>query len=301
MAKALSRNPLKPKGFKIFAFLSIPVALYLFVIIFPLIFAIVFSFFRWSGGPRKTFMGLANYIELFNDPIFWVSFKNTMLFTVLMVVGQVGIAFLLSLVFTMKWIKFVEFHRRVMFFPNVIAAVVIGLMWQLIYNKDYGILNLILESIGAQDLIRLWLDDPDIVMFSVAVPVIWQYIGYYLVILMSAVAAIPKEIFEVAEIDGASGFKKSVYITIPLIWNSVKICVMICVAGSFKAFDHIMVMTGGGPGRSTSVLSLYNYDISFSQMRLGYACAMAVIILIISFVLTMGTRALMSRGDKNEN
>lgn len=293
MGKERFRNPLKPPGYKLFAYLCIPVFVYLFIVITPILFAFAYSFFNWSGGPKKTFIGIDNYVRLFGDATFWLSFKNTAVFTALMVVGQVGIAFVFTLFFTMRWVKCVELHRRVMFFPNVIAPVVIGLMWQLIYNREIGLLGTFLQAIGAEGWIRPWLDDPKIVLFSVSVPVIWQYVGYYLVILLSAVGSIPKDIFEVAEIDGATGFKRSIYITIPLIWNSLVICVMICLSGSFRAFDHIMVMTGGGPGRATSVLSLYNYDVSFTQMKLGYACAMAVVILVFSLCLTMGTRALM--------
>lgn len=287
------RNPLMPSGLKLAAYLSIPVGVYIFIIIIPTLFAFGYSFFEWSGGPSKKFIGFENYIALFKDDTFWLSFKNTILFTFLMVIGQVGIAFLFTLFFTMKWVKFVELHRRVMYFPSIIAAVVIGLMWQLIYNSDFGILNYILRAAGLEQWIKPWLDDPKIAMFSVAVPVIWQFVGYYLVLLMGAVATIPKDIMEVAEIDGATGFKKSIYITIPLIWDTLKICLMICFAGSFKAFDHIMVMTGGGPGRATSVLSLYNYNTSFVQMKMGYASAMAVVILVVSMGLTVGIQRLM--------
>lgn len=287
------RNPLMPSGIKLAAYLSIPVGVYIFIIIIPTLFAFGYSFFEWSGGPSKKFIGFENYIALFKDDKFWLSFKNTILFTFLMVIGQVGIAFLFTLFFTMKWVKFVELHRRVMYFPSIIAAVVIGLMWQLIYNSDFGILNYILRAAGLEQWIKPWLDDPKIAMFSVAVPVIWQFVGYYLVLLMGAVATIPKDIMEVAEIDGATGFKKSIYITIPLIWDTLKICLMICFAGSFKAFDHIMVMTGGGPGRATSVLSLYNYNTSFVQMKMGYASAMAVVILVVSMGLTVGIQRLM--------
>ena len=294
------KNPLMPPGRRIFGYLSIPVGVYLFIVVVPTLFAFGYSFFEWSGGPGKKFIGLDNYIQLLHDKTFWLSFKNTMLFTVLMVAGQVGIAFIFTLFFTMKWVKFVELHRRVMYFPSITAAVVIGLMWQLIYNNDFGILNHFLRASGLDGWIKPWLDDPKIAMLSVAVPVIWQFIGYYLVLLMGAVATIPKDILEVAEIDGATGFKRSLYITIPLIWDILKICLMICFAGSFKAFDHIMVMTGGGPGRATSVLSLYNYDTSFVQMKMGYASAMAVVILVVSMTLTIGIQRLME-GKANDH
>ncbi len=293
------KNPLMPSGKTLFFYLSIPVLIYIFIMIIPTIVAFGYSFFKWSGGPRRKFIGIENYIHLFKDKIFLTSFKNTIIFTLLMMVGQVGIAFIFTLLFTMKWVKFVELHRRVMYLPCIIAPVVIGLVWQIIYNADYGLLNQILAQLGLSKWIKPWLDDPNIAMYSLAIPVIWQHIGYYLILLMGAVATIPKDVLEVAEIDGATGFKRSLYITIPMIWDTMKICMMMCLAGSFKAFDHIMVMTGGGPGRSTTVLSLYNYDVSFTQMRLGYASAMAVVILVVSMTLTIGVKVLMG-GKKND-
>ena len=287
------KNKLQPKGWMIFAILALPVGLYVFMVIIPIFFAGRFSLFNWGGGKRMSFVGLGNYVEILTSPAFWGAFKNTIVFTVLMVLGQVGIAFVFTLFFSMKWMRFNEFHRRVMFFPNVIAAVVIGLVWQVIYSNQVGILNEFLKWIGRGDLIRQWLGDPQIALFSVSVPVIWQYVGYYLVILTSAVAAIPPDILEVAEIDGASGWKRSFYVTVPMIWSSIKICVMICFAGSFRAFDHISVMTSGGPGSATTVLALYNYDVSFRLMRMGYGCAVAVTILVFSLILTVASRALL--------
>lgn len=286
-------NKLQPKGWVIASILTIPVGLYVFMVIVPIFFAGYFSLFNWSGGKNMVFMGLKNYIEIFSGKSFWNAFKNSLVFTTLMIIGQVGIAFVFSLFFTMKWMKFTELHRRVMFFPNIIAAVVIGLVWQVIYSNQVGLLNEILRLIGHEDWIRQWLGDPKIAMTFVSIPVIWQFIGYYLVILTSAVASIPQDIIEVAEIDGANGWKRSFYITVPLIWDTVKICVMICLTGSFRAFDHISVMTSGGPGNATMVLALYNYDVSFRLMRMGYGCAVAVTILVLSLILTMGSRLLL--------
>lgn len=293
------RDPLMPSTQKIFGFIGIPLAVYIFIMIIPIFTALYYSFFKWSGGPKKTFIGFDNYIKVFHDRIFWDSFKNSIIFTVLMVLGQVGIAFLFTLFFTMKWLKWVELHRRIMYLPSIIAPVVIGLIWQMIYNHQYGLLNQILKLLGLSSWIRPWLDDPKIAMYTVAIPVIWQYVGYYLVIMMGAVATIPKDVLEVAEIDGATGFQRARYIVVPLIWDTVKICLMMCIAGSLKAFDHIVVMTGGGPGRATTVVSLYNYDVSFTHMKLGYANAMAVVILVISMAITVGSRKLMG-GKKDD-
>ena len=293
------RDPLMPKTSKIYGFIGIPVAIYVFIMIIPTFVALFYSFFKWSGGARKKFIGFENYIRLFRDQVFWDSLGNTLIFTLIMVIGQIGIAFLFTMFFTMKWLKWVEFHRRVMYLPSIIAPVVIGLLWQIIYNQQYGLLNQFLKALGLENLIRPWLDDPKIALFSVCIPVIWQFVGYYLVIMMGAVTTIPKDVLEVAEIDGASGFQRTIYITIPMIWNTLKICLMMCIAGSLKAFDHIMVITGGGPGRATTVVSLYNYETSFTQMKLGYANAMAVVILVISMAITVGAKALMG-GKKHD-
>jgi ABC-type sugar transport systems, permease components len=216
-----------------------------------------------------------------------------------MVIGQVGIAFLLSLFFTMEWVKLREFHRYVMFFPVVISPVVIGLMWQLIYNQDIGLLNFLLKNLGLGSIIKPWLDDPRIIMQTVSVPVIWQFIGFYLIILCSAVASIPKEIFESAEIDGATGFKKSIYVTIPMTYDSLKICIMLCTIGSMKAFDHIMVLTNGGPGKASTVLALYGYNTAFTTMRLSYSNTIAIAILVLTLIITLTSRVLLG-GKKYE-
>jgi raffinose/stachyose/melibiose transport system permease protein len=263
------------------------------MVIAPLFFAGFYSFFKWSGGKTMEFIGFGNYAAILSDKTFWGAFRNTFVLTLLMVFGQVGIAFVLTLFLTMKWMKLTEFHRRVLFFPNVISAVVIGLMWQNIYSNQVGFLNPLLRFMGLESWIRPWLSDPKIALYSIAVPVIWQYIGYYVVILSSAVSAIPKDILEVAELDGANGWKRSVYITIPMIYSTLRICVMICITGTFRAFDHISVMTGGGPAGRTMVLALYNYEVSFSLMRMGYGCAVAVTILLMSLCLTFGSRLLL--------
>lgn len=289
-----------PSTAKIYGFIGIPLAIYLFIMIVPIFIALYYSFFKWSGGPKKTFIGWENYLNVFADGKFWDSFRNSVVFTVFMVAGQVGIALIFTLIFTMKWIKCVEFHRRVMYFPSVIAAVVIGLIWQMLYNYQYGLINQLLRAVGLGSLAKAWLDNPDIAMYAVAVPVIWQYVGYYLVIMLGAVATIPKDILEVAELDGATGLQRTRYITLPLIWDTVKICLMMCIAGSLKAFDHIVAMTGGGPGRATTVVSLYNYDTAFTHMKFGYANAMAIVILVISLVIIIGSRKLMGGKRKDD-
>ncbi|BBH23069.1 putative ABC transporter permease protein YurN [Paenibacillus baekrokdamisoli] len=289
---------IKPRT--LFLYLSIPVGLYFFMAIVPTFVSFYYSLFEWTGGSVKQFVWFDKYVELLRDDDFWFSFKNSTIFTLFMVIGQVGIAFVFALLFTMKWLRFKAFHRYVMFFPVVISSVVIGLMWQLIYNYDIGILNFILRQLGLEHYIMFWLDDPSIIMRTVAVPVIWQFVGFYLVILLSAIGSIPADLMESAEMDGASGWKRTLYVTIPMIYGTLKICITFCIIGSMKAFDHILVLTGGGPGKSSSVMGLYAYTTAFREMKLSYANAVSIGILLLTLLITLLIRSLLG-GRKYES
>lgn len=265
----------------------------MFVVIVPLIISVYFSFFKWSGGLNKSFIGLHNYVQLLQDGKFWFSFRNNVIITLLSIVGQLGIAFAIAAVLQSRWIRFREFHRTVLFLPVVLPAVVVGFIWNLIYSQQYGILNGLLRGLHLEEWIRPWLDNPQIVIYSVTVPIVWQWIGLYLIIFMAALQNIPAEIYEAAEIDGATGLKKVGYITFPLLYNTLKVAVMLCISGNMKIFDSIYVMTGGGPGISSTVMAQYAYTTSFGQFNFGYGSAISVGMIIISLGLILLSRRLM--------
>ena len=286
---------IKPKGKTIFWYLVIPVAMFVFTVFVPLITALVFSFFEWKGGPNKTFNGLANYTQLLNDSTFWQAFSHNIYLVVACIIGQIGIAFILVMMINSRVVKFKTVHRTFGFFPSTIAAVCIGLIWNMIYHSKYGILNWFLKLIGRADLTQPWLSNSKLVMLLVTIPLIWQYIGYYMVILISAIASISTEIFESAEIDGANGFQKAVYITLPLIKNTVLVCVTLCIAGNMKAFDNIYVMTAGGPGNSSMVMAMYGYQVSFGQSNMGYGSCISVAIFVLSLLVIGGSQFLINK------
>lgn len=259
--------------------------IYTYVVIMPIIQAAYYSMYNWSGGPKMTFFGLKNYQILFKDKAFWDAFLNNIQITVLCVVGQIGIAFVFSCILNARFIKVKSFHRVVSFFPSTISAVIVGFVWMFIFNYDYGLLNTILRLFHLGDYASAWLDNPDTIVPIVSIPLIWQYIGYYMAIILSAMTSIDKSIYEVAEIDGASGFKRAIYITLPLIKNSLGVATMLCIAGNMKIFDHIYVMTNGGPGTSSMVMALDVYKTTFIKNRYGYASAMSVMIMILTIGL----------------
>lgn len=291
MLKKKARN----RTILVWVLVFVPLLMYVFFIITPLIISVIYSFNNWSGIGEKQFIGLQNYDKLFHDKNFWLSAINTLKIALYAVLGQVGIALIVSLLMTNHKLKFKSIHRTVIFFPVVMAPIVIGFIWKFIYNKDYGLLNALLKLIGKVDWIKPWLDDPDIVVKSVSAPVVWQFIGLYMVILLGAVMSIPKDIFECAELDGANWGQKSIFITLPMIWDTLKIAIILCASGTMKIYDQIYIMTSGGPGRASSVLTLYCYDTTFRIGNFGYGSTISVSILIFGLVLAGIIQVIMGR------
>jgi len=262
-------------------------AIYTFVMIVPLILSFYYSLTDWTGGPVKSFVGLANYKLLLRDGLFWHSFKNNIIILVLTLVFQMSLAFLLTTLFMSKMLRLKELHRTIIFFPVVLSAVVVGFIWQMIYSHDYGILNAFLRLVGMDSAIRPWLDDPKVVIYSVTLPLIWQFLGIPLMIFVSAVHGISKDIYETCELDGCTGFKKARYITFPLIYDTIKVVVMLSISSNMLVFSHIYIMTGGGPGTSSMVLAQYAYKTSFTSMQLGYGSAVTIGMFILSFGIVL--------------
>ena len=267
----------KKQRILIYLLVLIPFLYFLYIMVYPLGVSVYYSLTKWKGIGSPKFVGLANYKTLVKSGDFWL----------------VIIAFLM----TLRRLRFKAFHRAVIFFPVVMSALVVGYVWRFIYNSNYGLLNMFLNFIGKPEWIRLWLDDQSIVLKSVSVPVVWQYIGLYMVILMSAISAIPQDIFECAEIDGATGFKKSIYITLPMIWNSLKVCIILCAGGTMKIYDHLVALTNGGPGRASESLAMYCYEFTFRFGNFGMGAAIAVAILVFALLISGVIQLLMGRRE----
>lgn len=278
---------IKPRKSILSVLLAPGIAIYVFIIIVPLVMAFGYSLTDWTGGPHKDFIGFENYINLMGDKVFWQSVLNNLIIVFGNIVIQLGLAFVLTVLYTSKAMRFKSFHRTVIFLPVVLSAVVVGFIWQMIYSNNYGMLNGILRALNLESWIKPWLDDPKQVIFSVMIPLIWQYLGVPLMIFMAAVQGVPKDIYEVCELDGCTGVKKAIYITFPLIFDTIKVVVMLCISSNMLVFSHVLVLTGGGPGTSSMVLALYAYNTSFDKMQLGYGSAVSIAIFILSFGLVL--------------
>lgn len=284
------KNVLRPKRRTFIAYLVPITAVYIFTVIVPIFYSVYYSLFKWKGGPQKTFIGLQNYVKLLDDKVFWQSLGNNLYLVIICIIGQIGIAFLFALFLNSRMVKAKGLHRTLCYFPVTLAPVVIGFIWSMIYDYNFGLLNHILQALGLGEYQQAWLSNSNLVMRLVSIPIVWQYIGYYMVIFLSAMASVDQSIFEMAEIDGANAFQRATKITIPLMKNTIIVTIILCISGNMKTFDHIYTMTGGGPGTASSVMAMYAYNTSFKRNDLGYGSTVSVGILIFSLLLILGTQ-----------
>lgn len=268
--------------------------LYLFFVIVPIFWSAYYGFFDWKGIGAAKFIGFDNYVEVIQDPIFWKAFKNNMLIVAASVFGQVPIAMVLALLL-MRSTLFQRVIRASVFMPMVLSSVVVGIIWGYIYHPQIGILNFLLEGIGLESWKKSWLSDPKVSMFALMVPIIWNYIGPYMIMFIAALQNISPEIEDAAQLDGVGPVRKLFAVTLPMIWDTVKVAVVLCISGSLKAFDLIYVMTGGGPAHSTELLASYMYNSTFNVYRFGFGSAISTAIIILSLFLIVGSQYLMKR------
>lgn len=271
--------------------------IYIFFVIIPIFWSAYYGFFDWKGIGTAKFIGFDNYIEVFKDPVFWHSFKNNMLIVVVSVFGQVPIALVLGLILTRSSF-FQRMIRASVFMPMVLSSVVIGIIWGYIYHPQIGILNFLLDSLGLETWKKAWLSDPTVSMYALMVPIVWNYIGPYMIMLIAALQNISSEINDASKIDGVGPVRKLFAITLPMIWNTIRVIIVLCISGSLKSFDLIYVMTGGGPAHSTELLASYMYNNTFNVYRFGFGSAVSTAIIILSLVLIAGSQYLMKRDDR---
>ena len=283
----------KPLGKLVAIFILPGMFLFVFSIVVPTLVAVWYSLNNWPGLTKPVWAGFSNFADLIHDSLFWSSLWNNLKLALYTLVGQVGIGYLMAFLLVSRLVTSRDFLRTVMFFPVMISTVVLSFLWTLVYNNDYGMLNVVLRAVGLGMYADAWLSDPHIVVGALAVPLIWQWFGFYMVIFMGALGTIPKEITESAELDGAVGFKKAFYISIPLTYDAVVVAVLLCLSGIMKMFDTVLVMTEGGPGNSSMVLALYAYRVSFRNFQLGYGNTIAVGIVVVSLAITFLARALL--------
>ena len=259
---------------------------YLVVVIYPAARDVVEAFTDWNGvDADRHFVGLDNFRALLDDPILRGAAWNTAIIALVVTVFQNGVGLLLALALH-RGIKSRGVLRAILFLPVLVNPIVIAYVWQFIYVTG-GPIDSTLGSLHLDGFRQNWLGDPNIVLAAVLVPMVWQYIGYSMVIFLAGLEGIPKEINEASALDGANGFRRFRHITWPLLAPALTINAVLTMIGGLNAFTVIFALTGGGPGNATQTVTTALFQEAFTFGNYGYgtaiACALSIVIVIVAF------------------
>lgn len=276
----------------VLAFLLPALSLILIFLYYPFFQNILNSFQRIrTWGQSGEFIGLEHYKAMFQDPSVRVALKNTLYFLVITVVFEAGLGLILALL--VDHIKRGrKFFQTVFFFPIVISATAVGVLFQLVFAYHGGILNNFMELLHLDPV--NWLAENS-ALVSVSIPIVWQYVGLYFVILLTAINRIPAEMHECAQLEGANLFQRTFYIIIPMIWDVIKVVLLMAITGSLKIFEMIWIITGGGPKNTTHTLGTYLYKVTFESQKIGYGSALSVLLVVVGLVAALISNRLSKR------
>ena len=274
----------REKNLFILACLSPALILFFTFLIYPTIEVFRMSLFRWGGfSNNKQFVGLDNFKILWQDENFFRTIQNTILLIVVVTIFTIVLAVLFAAILSTEKIRGNNFFRIIFYIPNILSIVVIAGIFSAIYDPKAGLLNAILPEAWE----RLWLGDQSIVIYSLAFALIWQAIGYYMVMYMAGMANIPASLYEAADLDGAGKIGKFFNVTLPLIWNSIRTTLTFFIISTINlSFLLVQILTDGGPDGSTEVFLSYMFKQAYTNSSYGYGMAIGVVVFIFSFGLS---------------
>lgn len=254
--------------------------IYAIFVLVPIGYNVYVSFLQTDLMSPSKFVGLKNYINLFQDKTFIGAVKNNILMVIGSLIAHLPLALFFGNILFQK-IKGSHFFQTVFFLPSVICGVAVGLTWTFVYNSEFGLINKFLEVIGLGGLKQVWLADKNLALFCIIIVVMWQFVGYHMIIQIAAMKNISESYYEAAEIDGASKWVQFKCITFPLIKPILKVDAVLIITGSLKYYDLVAVMTGGGPNHATELMSTYMFYQGFRTLKYGYSAAIGVILLLL--------------------
>ncbi|MBO2943326.1 sugar ABC transporter permease [Paenibacillus sp. F411] len=278
----------------ILLFISPALLLFTVLVFWPILQVFYRSLFEWDGLTEGTFIFLDNYKRMFEDSLFYTSLYNGLIFALILTVLQISIGTVLALTISDGLIKGRKLLRISFFIPVVLSITVVCQLWLAIYNGEYGLINKIFEALGLsyrQD----WLSNSKTAIFAIAMVNAWQYMGYHFALLLAAARSIPEQYMEAAKIDGAERWTAHWKITIPLMAETYKFCLVLAITGGLNAFANMYIMTGGGPGTSTYTLTYMMYRSAFRVGEFGYGSASAAFLVIECLIVTFAINRLVAR------
>ena len=277
-------------------FLLPALVLYAVFVLFPIVQAVRYSLFDWNGLEELTnFVGLDNYKRAFEDEVFVGAMKHNATIVLLSLLIQLPLALAVALLINQP-LRGRSLFRLIFFAPYVLAEAISAVIWLLILQPD-GLVDQTFEAVGLGGLVQLWLADLDVVLYTMFVVLTWKYLGFGIILLLAGLQGIPRELDEAAAIDGANAWQRIRYVTLPLLGPTMRIWAFLAIIGSIQVFDVIWIMTGGGPADASNTMATYLIDHGFRRYEFGYGSAIAVILFLIAFVISLAYQRFVLRRD----
>lgn len=278
----------------IILFMAPAILIFTLVIPIPLAASIGLSFFKWDLLSDAKFVGVKNFIRLFtSDRVFGTTVRNTFSYMLLSVLFQIPLAYCLS-IFLTRGKRFEKLVRNTLFMPAVLSGTAVSLMFYFIYHPEVGLVNAALRLMGKPELTRFWLADENTAMVCVCLAVAWQFVGYHMLIYVTGIIAIPLDIIEAAQIDGANVWQLALRVITPNMKPVLRVSLVLIMTSSFKSFDSIYVMTGGGPAHKTEVMASYMYNKAFLNLKYGYGCAVGLMLFVMCLVVSLAIQKILA-------
>ena len=279
-----------------YAFVIPALVMYIIFVVYPFFYTIYLSLTKWDGAkPVKEFVGFLNYEKLFADPRLWSALSHNFIWIILGTVTPVAIGLFLG-VLLWRGVRGMVFFRTVYFLPVVLAPVAVGIIWKWMYNPQFGPINSTLRAVGLDVLAKGWLGDPYLALPAIILAGVWGYFCFCFVVIMAGLQNIDMEQIDAALVDGANGLQRLWYIIIPGLRHVLTMITAFTLILGVNVFDIIWITTRGGPGRATHVIATYTYNTAFRESYVGYGSALAIVMGLVSLVLSFIFISIRERG-----
>jgi raffinose/stachyose/melibiose transport system permease protein len=280
-----------------YLYLAPALAVFAAFVLAPLAHSFWLSLFEWDGVTLGTWVGLDNYGEVVSDPALRRAFLHALVLIVFYALLPVGIGLLLAGLLARTRVRGLALFRTILFLPQVIALVVVAVMWRMIYDPQNGALNEILRAVGLGSLTQSWLGDFDLALPSVGLVGTWVWFGLAMVLLTAGVQKIPPSLYDAARVDGAGVVHEFLAVTLPGLRGEIAVALTLCTIAALRNFDLIYITTQGGPGQATSVPAFQVYDRAFQSGRVGSAAAIGLTLTVIIFAFSFAINRTAERGQ----
>ncbi|KQO83825.1 sugar ABC transporter permease [Rhizobium sp. Leaf262] len=284
---SLKRTSHDPRA-QAFIMLVPALAIYAIFALYPMLDVVILSFQKWNGlDPERQFVGFSNYSAIFTrDPVFWVAFRNTVIWTLMSLIFPPIVGLLLALSLNQK-IFGRNSLRAIFYLPVIIAPIAVATMWKWMYDPFFGLFSQLLTDWGLQSWIKDWLGNRDIALYSVFVAYLWQTVGFSMVLFLAGLQNVSQTLVEAARIDGAGRWAVFKHVTLPALRPTLTIVLVLSIISSLKAFDIVYGLTGGGPAQSTQMLALWAFTQAMQIFDFGRGAAISVVLLLITMTIVI--------------